>query len=189
MDRQAKFNLYKNLLIKWQKSINLVSPNTINDIETRHIKDSEQLAHYIPNHVQSITDIGSGAGFPALIIAMMRPDLRVGCIESDERKCTFLKTVSRETSTPITIINDRIENICIENYKTDLITARACASVTDILDMTYRTGSDYLLLKGKTHNDEIHQAQKHYTFKVQTFSSATDSEAKILYLTDVSKIG
>lgn len=108
-DHKEKFAQYEALLKKWQPAINLVSPDTLSEIRTRHIEDSAQLVDLIPAGAKTLFDLGSGAGFPGLVIAMMRPDLEVHLVESDQKKCAFLSTVSRETKTPVIIHNSRVE--------------------------------------------------------------------------------
>ena len=101
MDEKLPLNpllaTYKSLLLKWAKVINLVSPATLADVDARHFQDSLQLIPLLPAHTKTLFDLGSGAGFPGLVIALERPDIRVHLFESDTKKCSFLSTVSRET--------------------------------------------------------------------------------------------
>lgn len=187
MDYNEKLAVYKTLLLKWQNAINLVSPSTLCDAENRHFKDSAQLEPYIPANTKTLVDIGSGAGFPAIVLSILRPDITIICIESDARKCEFLKTVSRETQTPVTIINDRIES-AIGDLAPDLITARALADVQTLFDLTQPSKASYLLLKGKNAESELEAAQKQYDFDAIMYSSQTDSDAKILLITGVKPL-
>ena len=185
---QDKFSIYKQLLLKWQKAINLVSPATLTDVDTRHFLDSQQLNDIIPHGTDTISDIGSGAGFPGLILAMLNPDIAVTLIESDQRKCEFLKTVSRETDTTVTVINDRIEN-AFPTIRSDLITARALGTIKMIFDVTApHANQTYLLPKGKTADEEIVEALQHYTFQHTATPSKTETDAKILLITQVKPI-
>ena len=126
-----KLEQYHALLLKWQGSINLVSPNTIPDAWERHFLDSLQLLEYIPEDCKTLFDFGSGAGFPGLVLACAHSDIDVHVIESDQRKCSFMRTVSRETKTPINIHNMRIESFNSDAVP-GVITARALASLHDL---------------------------------------------------------
>src|SRR5689334_12618331 len=99
-----KLRVYHDLLIKWQNSINLISPNTVSEAWERHFLDSVQLSPLIPPTAGTLYDIGTGAGFPGLVLAILRPELPVSLIESDSKKCAFLQTVSRETGTKVTVV-------------------------------------------------------------------------------------
>ena len=133
MQPDQKIILYRDLLLKWQKTINLVSPATLQNVWERHFEDSLQLLDFIPQNVKKICDIGSGAGFPGLLIAIQRPDIHVDLIEADTRKCAFLQTVSRETECQnITVYNDRIENV-MDAIEADCLTSRALASLRQII--------------------------------------------------------
>lgn len=110
MRLDEKIDAYERLLKKWQNTINLVGPSTLSEAKKRHFEDSLQLLKHIPVAAKTLYDLGSGAGFPGLVLAMAKPDLDVHLIESDARKCQFLKTVSRETETPVTVHNQRIES-------------------------------------------------------------------------------
>ena len=181
--------VYEALLKKWQKAINLVSKNTVEDAWNRHILDSLQVIKYLPkNENLSIVDLGSGAGFPPLVIAMCGYN-DVSAIESDERKCLFMQTVAKETNTQnIKIINERIEKV--ENVQADVITARALAKIDQLLSMSKHLAKEdtiFLFLKGKTAQEEIDNAKKHFDFEAQTFQSLTSSEAKVVKITNLKE--
>lgn len=178
----SQLQIYHDLLVKWQKAINLVSPTTLDDIWARHFTDSTQLAGHIKPGAL-VADLGSGAGFPGMVLAIMRPDLKMILIESDNRKSEFLKNVSRETKTPVTIYNERVEKILgAEGKVPDIITARAFAPLTTILKMIPENcrGAELLLLKGKTALDEVAEAAKTFDFECSDMPSRTDNDAKIL---------
>ena len=108
LNSKEKFERYEQLLRDWSQKINLVAPSTLSDIKNRHIADSAQLADIIPNGTK-IVDLGSGAGFPGVVLAVLGYD--VTCIESIGKKTSFLSTLKNELDLPnLTIINDRIEN-------------------------------------------------------------------------------
>jgi len=181
-----KLKQYEALLKKWQKAINLVSKNTLKDIWNRHIIDSLQLIEHLPKDKNTcIIDLGSGAGFPALIIAMCGYK-NVYAIESDERKCFFMKEVAKETNTKIEIINERIENV--QNLQANVITARALAKIDELLllskNLTNRS-TNYLFLKGKSWESELKKALTDFDFQAQSFQSLTDSEAKVVKISNL----
>ncbi len=189
-EQTEKLETYLNLLRKWQKTINLVSNSTLNDAWERHIHDSAQLSDHIPRGAH-LLDIGSGGGFPALVLAIIRPDVTVTMVESDTRKCTFLQTVARETSTHVKVLNERIEDVP-PHSSYDVITARAFACVEKIL---YLTRSFFiknpelfcLLLKGENADEEIREARQIYDFSLEDTQSLTNTKSKILKIWNVSR--
>lgn len=188
-ETMEKLGVYQALLVKWQKAINLVSPTTIEDAPERHFFDSAQMFRYIPDVDIRLADMGSGAGFPGLVLALLGVR-EVHLIESDVRKATFLREVSRETSTPVTIHDRRVEDVKIENL--DVITARALASLKDLLVHASSLGTDghpfyCLFAKGLQHGEEVEKAQKQWSFGLDTYPSETDISGKILKITDLSK--
>src|SRR3990167_1950754 len=123
-DLPQELQTYKILLETWQKTINLVSSSTLPHLEKRHFEDSLQLLPYLPPVPSTLIDLGSGAGFPGLVLALCRKEfLRVTLVEADLRKCIFLENVSRETFLNIAIIRSRIEDV--SPFKQDIVTARA----------------------------------------------------------------
>jgi 16S rRNA (guanine527-N7)-methyltransferase len=175
----SRLQTYHDLLVKWQKAINIVSPKTLDDIWGRHFTDSAQIAERIPQN-SKVADLGSGGGFPGLVLAIMRPDLEIHLIESDNRKSEFLKNVSRETKSAARVHNDRVENI-LEQLKPDIITARAFAPLVEILEMAGACpGARLLLLKGKMAMEEVEEARKKFNFDCADFPSRTEPGAKIL---------
>jgi len=182
-----KLELYKNMLIKWQKTINLVSKNSLDNIVSRHFIDSIQLVKYIPDINITVADMGSGAGFPALILAMMGIK-NIHLIESDARKATFLREVSRETSLNNVIIHqERIEDLKIDNI--DLITARALSNLNDLLRMSKILSNNKnitcLFLKGERCDEEIRYAQKYWVFNYNSYGSITNKSGKILEISNI----
>ena len=182
-----KFNRYAELLLKWQKTINLVSDTTLEDMAERHFLDSVQLIKYIPNKQIKLADMGSGAGFPGVILAMLGV-AEVHLIESDIRKATFLREVSRETNTKVIVHDDRVEDTAIANI--DLITARALAPLRDLLVMSLKLATPghkfaCLFMKGEKTTEEIDKAQKRCNFTLETHQSITDNTGKILYINNL----
>jgi 16S rRNA (guanine527-N7)-methyltransferase len=189
-----KLQIYKTLLLKWAKVINLVSPSTLSDADSRHFIDSIQLIELIPTDKKELMDIGSGAGFPGLVIAIELPNIKVHLVESDTKKCSFLSTISRETNTPVIIHNCRVEAVDkVEGLNPDVISARALASLSELLQMTTPWWSKnkeltLILPKGIKAQEEIKDAQKSYRFQLKMVPSKTDDKAQILIITQVEKL-
>jgi 16S rRNA (guanine527-N7)-methyltransferase len=174
--------IYKELLVKWQKAINLVSPKSLTDCWRRHFLDSAQLKDLIPSSSNSLLDIGSGAGFPGMVLAILGVR-NVVVVESDHRKCMFLQEVSRETSTAVTIINDRIEKVSPKQY--DVVTSRACAPLDVLLNYArpYLGNATVCLFpKGRTVDEELTTAIKRWNMRYTLVASASDSAARIVRL-------
>lgn len=174
MKIEEKFIKYENLLKDWSKKMNLVAPSTLTDIQTRHIQDSAQLAKFLPKDV-NIIDLGSGAGFPGVVLAVM--GWNVICIESIGKKAAFLSELKSELDLPnLTIINDRIENFLSKtpvNPGDFVFTARAFAPLIKILDYTHKTKCRLFLLKGREIETEINTAKTKYKFDYKLYKSET----------------
>ena len=181
-----KLSAYEELLKKWQAKINLVSPATLNDTWQRHFFDSAQLLAYIqPN--QRIVDFGSGAGFPAMVLAVMGIE-NVTMIESDQRKVAFLQEVARVTETKVTILNQRIESVT--PFEVNVITARAFAPLDKLLSYTAPWGRDGvtgLFLKGANLKDELTAAGSMWHIEYRCDASRADPAGSILIIEGVTK--
>lgn len=183
-ETMEKLEQYHALLLKWQKAINLVSPATLQDSWHRHFLDSAQISSFIPAGAKTLIDLGSGAGFPGMVLAILRPEINITLIESDERKTQFLHSVSRETSTPVSISHARIENTA-PDISPDFVTARALAPLRKLLDYAHpwalcNPALEMCFLKGAHVAEEIGEARKTYTYDLEVKDSLTDSAAKIL---------
>lgn len=183
----AQFERYVVLLSKWQKVINLVGESTLEDIVTRHFLDSAQLIRHIPDNGVRLVDMGSGAGFPGMVLALLGVQ-DVHLVESDIRKATFLREVSRETAKGrVKIHDDRVEDTKIESV--NIVTARALAPLKDLLMMARKVSDDNftcLFLKGEKADEEIEKAQKRYKFDIEIFPSITDDTGKLLKISNLS---
>lgn len=189
---RQKLERYHGLLLQWQKTINLVSPKTTDDAWQRHFEDSMQLAALLPDRVGTLYDIGSGAGFPGLVLAIMKPSLAVTLIESDARKCAFLQTVSRETGlTNVTIITERIETALPCLPPPDCLTARALAPLARLLNMTRPLWDarplEMIFPKGRTVQAEINEARLHYDFDSVSHPSVIEADSVILCVRKVTQ--
>ena len=185
MKIEEKFIKYENLLKEWSTRMNLVAPSTLNNIQQRHIQDSAQLAKYIPKNVK-IIDLGSGAGFPGVVLAILGWD--VTCIESIGKKTKFLSALKQELDLPnLTIINNRIENFLSKtpvNTGDFVFTARAFAPLVKIFDYTHKTNCRLFLLKGREIDTEISTAKAIYKFNYKLYKSET-GDGCIIYIYDL----
>ena len=174
MKIEEKFIIYEKLLKEWSAKMNLVAPSTLTDVQNRHIRDSAQLAQYLPRDV-NIIDLGSGAGFPGVVLAILGRN--VTCTESIGKKARFLGTLKSELDLPnLTIINDRIENFLAKtpvNAGNFVFTARAFAPLIKILDYTHKTKCRLFLLKGREIESEINTAKSRYKFDYKLYKSET----------------
>ncbi|MFH1157875.1 MAG: 16S rRNA (guanine(527)-N(7))-methyltransferase RsmG [Pseudomonadota bacterium] len=190
-ETREKFNRYAELLLKWQKAVNLVGDSTLEDMAERHFLDSAQLVNHIPDKQVRLADMGSGAGFPGMVLAMMGVS-EVHLIESDVRKATFLREVSRETQTKVFVHDDRVENTIIPDL--DFVTARALAPLRDLLTMAGKLSTPHrpytcLFMKGEKTDEEVVMARKRWNFKLETFPSITSPEGKILKISNINRLG
>ena len=170
-------------LLRWQKAINLVGRATLDDVWTRHILDSAQLAPMIPKEAKSLVDLGSGAGFPGLVLAALRPELEVTLIEADARKSAYLGEAARKMGLPRQprIVISRIE--AAPPAKADVVTARALAPLGQLLAWADRhRGSPAICLfhKGKGWQAELTEATQDWDIECTPQTSETDSDAVIL---------
>lgn len=178
-----QLSAYVALVEKWQPKINLIANSTLSDIWSRHILDSAQLIAHISPATKTILDIGSGGGFPGLVLAIMC-DAHIHLVESDQRKSIFLRTVVRELGLTATIHNERIE--LLHNVGADVITARAVAPVAKLLDLLEKqfTSTNYcLFLKGARVDEELTVLESYSNISHRTYPSVTSSDGVVLALT------
>lgn len=179
-----KLKHYLALLEKWQRAVNLVSPSTIQDAWNRHFLDSAQLSPLLPEGARTLFDFGSGAGFPGMVLAIIHPELSVHLVESDQKKCSFLLTVSRETNTSVSIHNVRIESLETAAIP-DAICARALADLGQLLEYArpwaVRNPDLVLLLpKGEKYTSELKEIGRGRFAQCEEFPSQTSENARIL---------
>lgn len=185
----ARFDAYADLLIEWQGKMNLVGPSTLPHIWARHFTDSAQLLA-LAGTGRSWLDVGAGAGFPGLVIALLDPDARLTLVESIAKKCRFLAEVVQELglSEHVTIENRRIETL--PRQKFDVITARALAALNQLLTwcLPYAgSGTRWVLPKGMRVAEEIALAERGFVFDFELVPSVTDRDARIVIATGVQR--
>lgn len=179
------------LVRRWTARINLVAPSTLPELWTRHIADSAQLWPLAPPGAAAWADLGSGGGFPGLVIAALAADRgspRVALIESDGRKCAFLRSAARELSLPATVLDRRAE--AAPPQAAAVVSARALAPLPALLPLVARhlaPGGTALLPKGRGHAAELDAARAAgWRFAVEALPSATDPSARILRLRNLA---
>lgn len=177
-----RLQAYVDLLERWQARINLVARSTLAEVWHRHVWDSAQLYPLIEPKPVRLYDIGSGAGFPGLVLAILGVG-DVHLIESDRRKIEFLRESARITSTKISLHPARVETLAPGNG--DVVTARGCASIAELLDMAkplLKPNGSCLFLKGAGAQAELTEARKRWTMRVNESESLTDTTGVILRL-------
>jgi len=188
-DKKIKnFEIYIDMLIKWNKRINLVSSSTVKTAWFRHVLDSAQIYSYLPKKTKSLIDFGSGAGFPGMVMALIGVP-KVHLVESKTKKAEFLYAVCNATGADVQIHNSRIESLASRKF--DVITARALAPLTKLLEYGFNfsnKNSVQLYLKGRNVETELTQAKKKWNMDLQSHQSVTDPESRVLSISKVSKI-
>ena len=162
-ETMERLSIYADLLTKWQRRINLVGPATIDVLWKRHFADSLELEHHAPSGTKNWLDIGTGAGFPGMVIATcgQQKNLQVNLVEANVRKCAFLREVSRRIKAVVTIHNCRIETIdsqAIQTMAPDVVTARALAPLDLLLTLAQKPleyGAVGIFPRGQDVEDEL----------------------------------
>ena len=192
----VKLDTYERILRDWQKKINLVAPGTLDQIWHRHFADSAQLLAFVP--VEMVTaplswvDLGSGAGFPGLVMAILlsgKPGARVTLVESDQRKAAFLREVARQTGTIVDIRSIRIETAATQfKIRPQVVSARALASLDRLLELVqpfWTPDAIGLFPKGKDVERELDEARRRWRFAYALHPSVTDSSARVVVVRNV----
>jgi len=192
-ETMGRLERYAELLIKWNPKINLVSKSKINDLWTRHILDSVQIFEIPKRPICRWVDLGSGGGFPGLVVAILaqdeEPQFEMTLVESDIRKCAFLRNVARELGLKVHIENDRIENL--SPLGADIVSARALADLTALLHLSEKhlaQDARLLLMKGKNWLSELETAQTKWNFEYQVVKSKTSHGSAILCVSGVHRV-
>ena len=186
---------YAALLGKWQKAVNLVATDSLDVVWQRHFADSAQLLPLIPRGATCL-DFGTGAGFPGMVIAMLstsQDEAPAHLVESNARKCAFLRDVARQTATPVEIHNARIEEIAARGTVTqvDVIMARGVATLAKLLELSYPffgRESVGLYLKGRRAEAEIDGARRGWVFDLRAHGSMTEPNGQILEIRALKRL-
>ncbi|MEZ5777090.1 MAG: 16S rRNA (guanine(527)-N(7))-methyltransferase RsmG [Paracoccaceae bacterium] len=192
-ETMERLQVFDRLLRKWNRTINLVSAATVDAAWSRHFLDSAQIFDIAAKTSGTWLDMGSGAGFPGVIVAILAeelaPDLNVTMIESDQRKAAFLSAVLRETGTRATVIAGRIE--AAEPQGADVVSARALAPLDRLLGYASRhltSGGTAIFPKGANHAEEIRRALEFWRFSYEKWQSRTDPASVILTIGGIARV-
>ena len=188
-----RLQIFVGLLAKWNAAINLVSPASLAEVWTRHVADSAQVLDVAPIRRARWLDLGSGAGFPGIVIALITADtpnpVEMTLVESDRRKAAFLSTVSRETGVPMIIQAARIEAVAPQSA--DTVSARALAPLVKLCSFAERHLAPHgaaLFLKGGRYDAEIAEARRTWSFALDIRRSSTDPSGVVLIMKDLRRV-
>lgn len=188
-----RLRLLESELRRWQAIKNLVGPGTLDDIWNRHIVDSLQLLRYAPD-AKTWLDLGAGAGFPGIVlgIAGRERGLHVDLVESNSRKCAFLRHVARLIEANATIHEARLEAVIPQFVgRIDVVSARALASLVKLIEWTeplLKAGTIGLFPKGRDVDAELTEASRSWKLGTEVLPSQTDSDARILRITSIERV-
>ena len=184
---------FEALVQKWTPKINLIAKGTIPELWERHIVDSVQVWRSAPEEWSKWVDFGSGGGFPAILMSIIaaefRPAAVVELVESDQRKCAFLRTAIRELGLNATVHAQRIE--AAAPFEADVISARALASLGKLLEfseMHRNRNTICLFQKGKTAEQEILEAKENWRFDYVLHPSITDPLSTLIEIKDFQRV-
>lgn len=186
-DQRARLTAYAELIARWSPRINLIAPGDLPRLWDRHIVDAAQLVPLIPPATRSVADLGSGAGLPGLVLAILT-GLPTHLVERDRRKAAFLREAARATAAPATVYV--ADAASLPPLNADVVTARALAPLPELLPLVARhlaPGGAALLPKGATAEAELTAAAPLWTMRIERFPSRTDPAATILRLTEVAR--
>ena len=182
----ARLKAYADILVDWNARHNLVAKSTLPDLWSRHFWDSAQLAPLIPSSARSLADLGSGAGFPGLVLAALRPELSVTLHEATTKKCAFLQLAAERMGIPVAVQNARLEDLSPGRF--DVVTARALAPLPQLLGYAQKfvgPNSVCLFLKGQNVGAELTEAHKYWNIKASQVPSQTDLSAAIVVVREL----
>jgi 16S rRNA (guanine527-N7)-methyltransferase len=185
-----KLTCYEMLLNEWNEKFNLVAASTLPLMWSRHFLDSAQLMSYIPDRVVSVADMGAGAGFPGIVLAILAQGtkrlMRFHEIESTGKKADFLQAVIDRLGLDVVIVRDRVENL--RHLKVDLVTARALKALPELLKLAnhlIHKDSICVFPKGKALSEELTHAEKYWTFDKEIHPSRSDESGSVLVLSNL----
>jgi 16S rRNA (guanine527-N7)-methyltransferase len=186
-----KLNIYNHFLLENNKLLNLIGKTTENHVFSRHFIDSAQIYDLIDDKSE-IIDIGSGAGFPGVIIKILmdskKIDGNVVLLDKSPKKCKFLDDLSKKLVLKVEIKNVKLENY--KFYKISTIISRAFKKAIETIDILFKNNEkirSIILMKGKTYQQELEDAKKKYTFDLEKFRSITSDESYILKISNIKR--
>ena len=179
------FNKYEALLSKWNQKINLVSPNTLADLWVRHFLDSGQIINYVEASGKKWVDVGAGAGFPGLVVALLLKDRKIDCdivlVEKNMKKVFFLNEVIRKLNLNVKVVNNNVDTI--EPLNADILTARAFSELKKLIELSVRHRKERgvsLFFKGENYRLELDKTLNYRFFDYDIFDSLSNSSGKII---------
>jgi 16S rRNA (guanine527-N7)-methyltransferase len=176
-----RFKIYQSQITEWNKAFSLIQDKTIKEFGFRHVIDSLQIIKFIPNLNSEIIDIGTGAGFPGMVLAMYGY-AHIMLVESNKKKTIFLEELARKSNTHVIITNDRAEKIS-KNF--DFVVSRACSSLVNLLSLmknVSRETTQGIFHKGESYMAEIEEAKKQWKFDFDLYPSLTEPKSKIIII-------
>lgn len=187
-----RLQAFEQLFLKWNRSINLAAPSTLDDVWRRHVLDSAQLARIAPAATRWV-DLGSGGGFPGLVLGFLlteRPGASIALVESNRKKASFLQTVIGQFDLPARVVARRIDDSYGLVSAPEIVTARALAALPDLLDLSapwLTKGGRALFHKGRDYRAEVEESTHRWSFDLVEHSSMTDAEGVILEITELRR--
>ena len=186
------FYEYETLLSKWNEKINLVSKNTLVDIWERHFLDSGQIIKHVEASGKRWVDVGSGAGFPGLVVALLLRDRKIDCdlvlVEKNPKKGFFLNEVIRKLNLSVEVVNDNIYTL--EPLNADILTARAFSELNNLIEIAFRHRKKEgicLFLKGENYRIELDKTLNYWFFDYDIVDSLSSSSGKIIRVKKIFK--
>ena len=187
-ETMRRLSSYAELLLRWNRTINLISHSDEGELWERHIADALQLAPLVPPGVDRAIDLGSGAGFPGLILSIVL-GMHFDLVEADHRKAAFLREAAREAGARATVHAHRIDAAAVTPAL--LVTARALAPLQSLLELTspfLAAGGSFLFPKGRDAEAELTEALLGWNMRVERFPSVIDSSGLILRISEVTRV-
>ncbi|RWO11849.1 MAG: 16S rRNA (guanine(527)-N(7))-methyltransferase RsmG [Mesorhizobium sp.] len=184
---------FETVFQKWNRRINLAAQSTQDDVWRRHILDSAQLARIKPDAKRWV-DLGSGGGFPGLVLAFLlaeRDGASIDLVESNRKKASFLQAVVGQFNLPARVVARRIDDAYAFASTPQIVTARALASLPVLLDLAapwLTTGARGLFHKGRDYRAEVAESAQRWSFDLVEHASATDAHGVILELSDLRQL-
>ncbi len=186
------FKEYESLLLKWNKKINLVSKNTLTDIWERHFLDSGQIVNCVDALGKKWVDVGAGAGFPGLVVALLLRDRKIHCelilVEKNTKKVFFLYEVIRKLNLNVKVVNKSIDSL--KPLNADILTARAFSELKDLIELAYRHRKEKgvcLFLKGENYRVELDKTLNYWFFDYDVVDSLSNCSGKIIRVKRIFK--
>ena len=192
-ETRERLEIYEALLRRRQQRTNLVSAASLPALWTRHFLDSAQLAPLLADDAVGHTvDVGSGAGFPGMVLAILDGGRRVSLVESNGKRCAFLREVADATGTQASVIEGRLEDRHVQAAlaPAGTVVARACAPLVELLGLVFpvlETHTYCIFPKGRRYRSELEQARRRWDFRAEIVPSRTAAEARILRISDVER--